>query len=147
MIHGTYNYFLNGKPTGVSETFSIETLPDGAKLTVCERNTTIYGTRIYLKAEQNGEKFVHFDIRITNENNAATADVHAFYEFSADEFPEISVVEFPALQPTGCRREAHAGAGGQAAQARDGPGGFCPRREADPRHGLREMSRQGQGQQ
>ena len=86
MNYGIYNYFLNGKPTGISENFNVEILPDGSIVTISDRNTSIYGTKIYLNSEQTGKKFKRFDIQITNENNAATADVHAFYEFSGDEF-------------------------------------------------------------
>jgi hypothetical protein len=84
MNQGTYEYLLNTKPTGVTETFNIETLPNGSKITTSERNTTIYGTKIYLNAKQNGESFEHFEIKITNENYAEVADVRAIYEFSND---------------------------------------------------------------
>lgn len=86
MNYGTYEYFLNGKPSGVSENFNVAHLPDGSRITISERNTSIYGTKVYLNSEQNGEKFKHFEIQITNENNAEVADVRAIYKFSDDEF-------------------------------------------------------------
>lgn len=82
MNYGTYLYFLNGEPTGITEKFNVETLPDGSTVAISERNTSIYGTMLYANAEQLGETFKHFEIQITNENNAEVADVHAIYKFS-----------------------------------------------------------------
>lgn len=81
MNFGTYSYFLNGKPTGVSENFTVEILPDGAKRTTAERDASPFGTKIFVEAIERGRRFERFQIRFQSEFN-----IQAVYEFSGNKF-------------------------------------------------------------
>ena len=76
MNHGTYEYFLNGKPTGVSENFNITHLSDGAKKTTAVRDASPFGTKIFVETIERADKFERFEIRFQNQ-----FDVQAVYEF------------------------------------------------------------------
>ncbi len=82
MQKGVYTYFLNGKPTGVSETFDIKTLPDGSKFTVSIRDATPFNTTIAVETiEQN--KLLQ-NCKIIYQKDAT--EVEAIYEFAENNF-------------------------------------------------------------
>ena len=82
MNSGTYKYFLNGKPTGIVETFSIENLPDGSKFTRSIRDAKSFGTEFSVETIEKNGRFQNCKIDFkTNET-----DVHASYDFSEKSF-------------------------------------------------------------
>jgi hypothetical protein len=82
MQNGTYKYFLNGKPTGIVETFSIENLPDGSKFTRSTRDAKSFGTEFTVETiEQNG-RFQNCKIYFKTDET----EVRANYDFSEKSF-------------------------------------------------------------
>ncbi len=78
MKSGIYNYFLNGEPTGVSETFDIKFLPDGSKITTSIRYAKPFNTTI--KVETVGRNNKLQTSKIIYQNNEI--NVEAIYAFS-----------------------------------------------------------------
>jgi hypothetical protein len=89
MNYGTYEYFLNNEPTGITEKFNVENLADGTTISISERNSSVYETMIYTNAELIGNRFKSFEINITNKKNYEVADVHATYQFTENQFEFI----------------------------------------------------------
>ena len=81
MNYGIYNYYLNGKPTGIIETFNVSILPDGSKLTESIRDAKSFKTEITVKTIERENKFQRLEIRFVNQNR-----VHAVYKFFEKEF-------------------------------------------------------------
>ncbi len=81
MENGIYNYFLNGEPTGVSETFEIRMLPNGSKFTTSTRNAKPFNTTITVKVIEKDNKFQRVEIRYVNEKR-----IHSIYKFLENEF-------------------------------------------------------------
>ncbi len=82
MQSGVYNYFLNSQPTGITESFGIEFLPDGSKITKSFRDATPFKTTIDVQTvEKNGE-FQSCLIKFQREEN----DIEALYEFTEMQF-------------------------------------------------------------
>ena len=77
MQNGTYIYLLNNEPTGIIETFSIESLPDGTKLTTSTRDASVYGTTIIVKTHEKDNKFNEFEINFEKESK-----INVIYKFS-----------------------------------------------------------------
>jgi hypothetical protein len=86
MNYGTYEYFLNNEPTGITEKFNVENLADGTTISISERNSSVYETMIYTNAELIGNRFKSFEINITNKKNYEVADVHASYQLTENQF-------------------------------------------------------------
>ncbi len=82
MNSGTYNYFLNGEPTGVTETFDIKTLPDGSSVTTSVRDATPYNTTITVKTISEKNKFHICKIAYQKDKNKLDAN----YEVSGSSF-------------------------------------------------------------
>lgn len=82
MKRGIYNYFLNGEPTGVIETFEIKFLPDGSKLTTSVRDAKPFNTKITVEAIEKDEKFQNLKIIYQKDENK----IEANYEFSQKSF-------------------------------------------------------------
>jgi hypothetical protein len=80
MNSGTYNYFLNGEPTGVTETFEIKLLPDGTKFTQSIRDAKPYNTTITVKVMERENQFRRVEIRYVNEES-----VYGIYSFQANQ--------------------------------------------------------------
>jgi hypothetical protein len=80
MNSGTYNYFLNGEPTGVTETFEIKLLPDGTKFTQSIRDAKPYNTTITVKVMERENQFRRVEIRYVNKKS-----VHGIYSFQANQ--------------------------------------------------------------
>ena len=81
MQNGTYIYLLNNEPTGIIETFSIENLPDGTKLTTATRDASVYGTTIIVKTVEKDNKLNEFEINFKKESI-----IVAIYKFSDKTF-------------------------------------------------------------
>jgi hypothetical protein len=82
MKSGVYNYFLDGEPTGISETFDIKILPDGIKSTTSTRDAKPFNTTIKVETiEQNG-RFKICKIIYRKDKS----EVEAMYEFSETYF-------------------------------------------------------------
>lgn len=78
MKSGIYNYFLNGEPTGVSETFDIKFLPDGSKITTSIRYAKPFNTTIKVETVERNNKLQ--TSKIIYQNNEI--NVEAIYAFS-----------------------------------------------------------------
>jgi hypothetical protein len=81
MQNGTYIYLLNNKPTGITEKFYIEILPDGKQLTVSTRDASVYGTIFTVKAIEKNNKFQAFEINFKKES-----EINAIYKFADKTF-------------------------------------------------------------
>ena len=81
MDSGTYNYFLNGQPTGVVESFKIRTLPNGSKFTISTRNAKSFNTTITVKVIEKHSVFQRVEMRYVNEKR-----IHSIYKFLENEF-------------------------------------------------------------
>ena len=79
MKTGMYQYFLNGQPTGITENFQIESLPDDMQKTSAIREATTFKTRISLEAVHDKLNFKSFEIQMTN---AEAETIRAVYEFA-----------------------------------------------------------------
>jgi hypothetical protein len=79
---GTYNYFLNGKPTNVSEIFDIRILPDSSKLTTSIRNAKPFNTTITAETSELNDNFQTCKIIYQKDETK----VEAIYEFSETNF-------------------------------------------------------------
>ena len=77
MQNGTYVYLLNNKPTGIIETFTIEILPDGTKLTTATRDASVYGTTFTVTTTEKDNKLNEFAIIFKKESL-----IVAIYKFS-----------------------------------------------------------------
>ncbi len=82
MNSGIYNYFLNGEPTGIIETFEVKILPDGSSVTTSSRNATPYNTTITVKTISKKNKFYVCKIAYQKDENKMDAN----YEFSETSF-------------------------------------------------------------
>ncbi len=82
MRNGTYKYFLNGKPTGIVETFSIENLPDGGKFTRSVRDAKIFGTEFSVETHEKNGHFQKCKIEFKTDEN----EIRANYDFSEKSF-------------------------------------------------------------
>jgi hypothetical protein len=78
MQSGVYNYFLNGKHTGVTETFDIKILPDGSKQTTSIRDAKPFNTIIKVETSEQNGAFETCKIVYRKDEN----EVEAIYEFS-----------------------------------------------------------------
>ncbi len=67
MQSGTYNYFLNGEPTGVTETFDIKILPNGSKFTTSIRDAKPFNTTIKVETIEKNDKFQECKISYVSE--------------------------------------------------------------------------------
>lgn len=79
---GTYEYFLNNEPTGVVETFKIEFLPDGRRLTTSVRDAQPFQTKISVETTETNNEFQNCRIVYRK----ADAEISADYEFSDGRF-------------------------------------------------------------
>lgn len=82
MQSGVYNYFLNGEPTGITESFDIEFLPDGSKITKSLRDATPFKTTISVQTFETNGEFQSSTIKFQKEEN----DIEAVYEFTEKNF-------------------------------------------------------------
>lgn len=78
MKSGTYNYFLNGEPTGITETFETSILPDGMEFTSSIRDATPFSTKIAVETIRKGDKFQNCKILFCKD----ALRIEALYEFS-----------------------------------------------------------------
>jgi hypothetical protein len=82
MNSGIYNYFLNGEPTNVSETFDIKIMPGVSKLTTSIRNAKPFNTTITVETSELNNKFQTCNIIYQKDDTK----VEAIYEFSETRF-------------------------------------------------------------
>jgi hypothetical protein len=82
MESGTYEYFLNGNPTGVIETFRSEILPDGSKFTTSTRDATPFKTKITVETTEKENKFQNCRIGFQKDE----IEIESNYEFSEKTF-------------------------------------------------------------
>ena len=83
-MKGTYLYFLNENPTGITEEFSVETEPSGEIATLSIRDASDFGTKISVRSIQQSEAFKSADIRFEQKRDDGAIDVRAVYEFSTN---------------------------------------------------------------
>ncbi len=85
MRNGIYKYFLNGKPTDISETFIIKYYEDDLYFFRSIRQTEIYKTKISVRTYRKNGQTLNCQIDFkTDENN-----VRAIYEFSENSFQVV----------------------------------------------------------
>lgn len=82
MNSGTYKYFLNGEPTGIVETFSIENLADGSKFTRSTRDAKSFGTEFTVETIEKNGRFQNCKIYFKTDET----EVRANYDFSEKSF-------------------------------------------------------------
>jgi hypothetical protein len=82
MQSGIYNYFLNGGPTGVTETFEIKLLSDGTKFTSSIRDAKPYNITIAVETIENQDKFTTCKINFEKDKTK----VEAAYNFADTNF-------------------------------------------------------------
>jgi hypothetical protein len=79
MQNGTYNYFLNGEPTNISETFDIKILPNGSILTTSIRNAKLFNTTITVETSELNDRFQ--TCKIIHQKDKTKVDaIYAFLE-------------------------------------------------------------------
>ncbi len=79
MKSGVYNYFLNCEPTGVTETFDIQILPNGSKLITSIRDAKPFNTTITVITD---DKFKNCKITYQKDENK----IEAIYKFAEKTF-------------------------------------------------------------
>jgi hypothetical protein len=94
MNSGTYNYFLNGEPTGVVETFEIKKLSDGSKKTISTRDATPFNTIITVETTEENDKFQNCKINYRKDE----LQVEAVYKFAAKTFDIIREINDEIVQ-------------------------------------------------
>jgi hypothetical protein len=78
MRNGTYKYFLNGKPTGIVETFSVRILPDGRKFTESVRDAKPFNTFFRVETTETNSAIQLCKILFRKDDT----QIEAVYEFS-----------------------------------------------------------------
>jgi hypothetical protein len=94
MQSGTYNYFLNGEPTGVIETFNIKTMPDGSKLTNSIRDAKPFNTTITVETIEKKDKFQTCKIAYQKDDSKVEAD----YKFTENSFQVLRKINDETVQ-------------------------------------------------
>lgn len=82
MENGAYYYFLNGEPTGVSETFESKSLPDGSQQTTSTRDAKPFKTMITVETSEKDNRFQNCKIAYQKDEHKIEAD----YEFDETSF-------------------------------------------------------------
>ncbi len=82
MESGLYHYYLNGNPTGVTESFEIECSPDGSKITNSQRDATPFKTTIAIQTRQINGRFQNCKVNFVKDETK----IEAIYEFAERSF-------------------------------------------------------------
>lgn len=94
MQTGTYNYFLNGEPTGVIETFESKILSNSSKQTTSTRDATPFNTIIAVGTLEKDDKFQNCKIVYQKDESKIEAD----YEFSEKSFQVLRKINGEIVQ-------------------------------------------------
>lgn len=94
MNYGTYEYFLNGEPTGVIETFESKILPDCSKFTTSTRNAKSFKTTITVETIEKDNRFQNCKIVYQKDENK----IEASYEFSDSKYFFMQLVNGESVQ-------------------------------------------------
>jgi hypothetical protein len=82
MNYGTYEYFLNGEPTGVVETVFIDFEPPDRRIIKSIRDAKPYNTTIMVETVSSLDRFDWFSVSFHKDN----FKVNAIYKFDDDTF-------------------------------------------------------------
>lgn len=94
MNYGTYNYFLNGEPTGVIETFERKILSNSSKQTISTRDATPFNTIIAVEAIEKDNRFQNCKIVYQKDESKIEAD----YDFSEKSFQVLRKINGEIVQ-------------------------------------------------
>lgn len=99
IAHGSYAYWRNGEPAGVSETWAVYGLPDGTQLTRSARQAPSFGSTITVEAWANAGGITRFTVEWENTTPGAVPQASATYTITTTEITVERALS-GATQPT-----------------------------------------------